>query len=73
MTSATFTKGNQIGFTKDNPGKGKSSHKFTFTYQDMSLLTGLGVPTLRKYRAQGKFDPGNFKSVVEFVAQRLRL
>ncbi len=60
-------------FTKDNPGKGKSSHRFSFTYADISLLTGLGIPTLRKYRAQGKFNPDNFKSVVEFVAQRLGL
>lgn len=46
---------------------GKSPHKFTYTYQDISNLTKLAITTLRIYASKGKFNPDNLNSVIEFV------
>lgn len=49
---------------------GKSPHKFSYTYKDVSRLTGLSVETLRVYSSQGKFKVGDLGSVVNFVIKR---
>lgn len=51
--------------------KGKSEHKFTYTYSTIAQLTGLKVGTLRRYASQGKFNPNNLKSVLEFIKESL--
>lgn len=47
--------------------RGKKPHKFTYTYQDIALLTGLTLKTVRKYAQLSKYNPSELKSVVKFI------
>ena len=49
------------------PNRGKKPHKFTYTYKDISRLTGLTIGTLYKYHARGKLNPSNLSDVLRFV------
>jgi hypothetical protein len=47
--------------------EGKKPHKFTYTYKDISILSGLTVNTLRNYASQGKFNPADLHSVIKLI------
>lgn len=51
--------------------KGKSPHKFKYTYQDIADITGLSLHTIWKYAQLGKFDPHSLESVARFIIKRL--
>ncbi len=53
-------------------GKGRSSTKFSFTYEDYAGMLGCSVEAVRKHAQRGNFDPGNLVSVMEFVQSRLK-
>jgi len=48
-------------------GQGKKEHKFTYTYKDISNLTGLKISTLRFYVYKRKFNPRLLKEVISFI------
>lgn len=50
--------------------KGKKPRKFTYGYQDIANLTGLTYQTVRKYAAQGKYNPKSLESVYGLVTSR---
>lgn len=41
--------------------------KFQFTFEDISKACGLSIRGVKKKKADGKFDPRDFQSVVDFI------
>lgn len=50
-------------------GNGKKPHKFTYTYKDISRITGLKVSTLRAYASRGIFNPYSFYDTFYFLTR----
>jgi hypothetical protein len=50
--------------------RGRSPHKFTYTYQDIASTAGLSLQTVWKYARTKKFDPKSLESVVSFIIKR---
>lgn len=51
---------------------GKSLHKFTYTYEDITRLTRLSSSTVRQY-AYEKFNPNDSESVIQFVIKYMKI
>lgn len=51
-------------------GTGKKPHKFTYTYNDISLLTGLSINTIRQYASKGKLKPHTLREVILFISRQ---
>ncbi len=52
-------------------GKGRSSTRFSYTYNDLSKILNCSVGAARKHAQRGNFDPNNLLSILEFVRDRL--
>lgn len=48
----------------------KTPKKFTFTFEDISRITGLSVGNLRVMVSRKLFNPKDLQSVVHFVASQ---
>lgn len=46
-----------------------SLKRFNITYKSIEDITGLSRNTLIKYVSQGKFDPNNLQSLIDFVSK----
>lgn len=53
----------------ENRHEGKMPHKFNYTYNDISSLTGLSLWTIRSYVSKKKFNPDDLWSVCQFIMQ----
>lgn len=53
-------------------GKGRGPSKFSFTYEDYSVLSGLSIEAVRKHAQRGNFDPKDLISVLEFVQRQIQ-
>lgn len=51
-----------------NWNKGKSPHKFSFTYKDIAVLTGLSIHTIRIYASKHIFNPNDLLSLYKFAS-----
>lgn len=51
----------------ENRHEGKMPHKFIYTYNDISALTGLSLWTIRSYVSKKKFNPNDLLDVCQFI------
>jgi len=52
-------------------GEGRSSTRFSFTYEDFADVFGCSVEAARKHAQRGNYNPSDLVSILEFVHQRL--
>lgn len=53
-------------------GKGSSPRKFYFTYEDIARVTQRSVQTVRRWKAEKRFDPKDFMSVAALLRRESR-
>jgi hypothetical protein len=51
-------------------GNGRSSHKFTYTYEDIADICHLRRETIWKYARNKRFDPTKLASVLDWIGTR---
>jgi len=44
--------------------------RFSYTFDDIARAAGLSLGTIKNATSQGKLDPSNLESVIEFVNLR---
>ena len=54
-------------------GQGRSSRKFSYTYEDISKLTNMTPGAVQKHVQRGNLNPQSLVSVLEFVKNRLQI
>lgn len=47
----------------------RGAQRFSWTYGDLSTVTGLSRKTLYNYRSAGRFDPARFPTVINFLLE----
>lgn len=51
--------------------RGRGVKLFAYSYADLSALLALSEPAIRQAVKRGKFEPGDLRSVFEFLLSRL--
>lgn len=52
-------------------GRGRSTTKFSYTYEDISKVLNCSAMAVRKHAQRGNFNPKDLVSVLEFIHKRL--